>query len=50
MVVCWNRSNIGEGSGGDAWWYPDFPAVLGIARSSNWARGDLFPKFRMPTL
>jgi CubicO group peptidase (beta-lactamase class C family) len=50
MVVCWNRSDIGEGSGGDAWWYPDFPAVLGIARSSRWSAGDLFPKFGMPTL
>jgi hypothetical protein len=47
MVVCWNRSDIGEGPGGDAWWYPDFPAVLGIARSSRWSAGDLFPKFGM---
>ena len=49
MVVCWNRSDIGEGSG-DAWWYPDFPAVLGIARSARWSATDLFPKFGMPTL
>jgi CubicO group peptidase (beta-lactamase class C family) len=50
MVVCWNRSDIGEGTGGDAWWYPDFPAVLSVARSSSWGRGDLFPEFGMPTL
>lgn len=50
MVVCWNRSDIGEGSGGDAWWYPDFPAVLGIARTARWSSTDLFPKFGMPTL
>jgi len=50
MVVCWNRSDIGEGAAGDGWWYPNFPAVLGIARSSTWGRGDLFPGFGMPTL
>jgi hypothetical protein len=50
MVVCWNRSDIGEGAGGDGWWYPDFPAVLAIARSSTWGRGDLFTGFGMPTL
>ena len=50
MVVCWNRSDIGEGAGGDAWWYPDFPSILGIARTSTWGRADLFPNFRMPTL
>ena len=50
MVVCWNRSDIGEGAGGDAWWYPDFPAVLALARSARWSATDLFPKFGMPTL
>ena len=50
MVVCWNRSDIGEGPVGDGWWYPDFPAVLTIARSATWGRGDLFPRFQMPTL
>jgi CubicO group peptidase (beta-lactamase class C family) len=50
MVVCWNRSDIAEGAGGDGWWYPDFPAVLGAARSATWGPGDLFPGFGMPTL
>jgi CubicO group peptidase (beta-lactamase class C family) len=50
MVVCWNRSDIGEGAGGDAWWYPNFPSLLAIARSSTWGRSDLFPHFQMPTL
>lgn len=50
MVVCWNRSDIGEGPVGDGWWYPDFPAVLGVARLANWGKSDLFPKFGMPTL
>ena len=39
-----------RGTGGDAWWYPDFPAVLTIARSARWSATDLFPKFGMPTL
>jgi CubicO group peptidase (beta-lactamase class C family) len=50
MVVCWNRHDIGEGSGGDNWWYPDFPAVLDVARSTDWGSSDLFPTFGMPTL
>jgi len=50
MVVCWNRHDIGEGAAGDGWWYPDFPAVLDIARSTAWGRGDLFPNFGMPPL
>lgn len=50
MVVCWNRSDIGEGPVGDGWWYPDFPAVLSLARSATWGKADLFPKFGMPTL
>ncbi|MET0939034.1 MAG: serine hydrolase [Gaiellaceae bacterium] len=50
MVVCWNRSDIGEGPVGDGWWYPDFPVVLGLARSATWGKADLFPKFGMPTL
>jgi CubicO group peptidase (beta-lactamase class C family) len=50
MVVCWNRSDIGEGMLGDGWWYPDFPAVLGIARTVRWGRRDLFRQFGMPSL
>lgn len=47
MVVCWNRHGIAEGSAGDGWWYPDFPAVLNIARAHSWGNGDLFPAFGM---
>lgn len=50
MVICWNRSDIGDGAGGDGWWYPDFPAVLNAARASTWGAGDLFPQFGMPSL
>jgi CubicO group peptidase (beta-lactamase class C family) len=50
MVVCWNRSDIGEGTLGDGWWYPDFPAVLSVARTVRWGRRDLFRQFGMPTL
>ena len=31
-------------------WYPDFPAVMNIAKSTNWGAGDLFPQFGMPSL
>ncbi len=48
MVVNWNRSDIAEG-GTDAWWYPDFPAVLTAARAHNWESTDLFPYFGMPS-
>jgi CubicO group peptidase (beta-lactamase class C family) len=50
MVLCWNRSDITEGSGGDAWWYPDYPALLNIARAQAWGNQDLFPGFGMPSL
>ena len=48
MVVNWNRSDIAEG-GTDAWWYPNFPAVLTAARAHNWESTDLFPHFGMPS-
>jgi CubicO group peptidase (beta-lactamase class C family) len=48
MVVNWNRSDIAEG-GTDAWWYPDFPAVLTAARAHTWDSTDLFPHFGMPS-
>jgi len=48
MVVCWNRSGLGEGSPlSDGWWYPEFPAVLGAARANAWGTSDLFPVFGM---
>ncbi|GAA1953219.1 serine hydrolase [Microbacterium deminutum] len=50
MVLCWNRHDIGEGAGGDGWWYPDFPLLLNAARSLAWAGDDLFPTFGMPSL
>jgi CubicO group peptidase (beta-lactamase class C family) len=31
-------------------WYPDFPAVMNIAKKVNWGSGDLFPQFGMPSL
>jgi hypothetical protein len=50
MVVYWSRHDLGEAQIRDAWWYPDFPAVLDIARTSSWGAGDLFPVFGMPTM
>lgn len=49
MVVCWNRSDITEGSARDSWWYPDFPAVLDAARANAWGTSDLFPVYGMPS-
>ena len=49
MVICWNRSDIAEG-GSDGWWYPDYPALLTIARAQSWQATDLFPGFGMPSL
>jgi hypothetical protein len=48
MVLCWNRSDITEGSN-DGWWYPDFPALLNAARAHTWSTTDLFPTFGMPS-
>jgi hypothetical protein len=31
-------------------WYPDYPAVMNIAKSIAWGRADLFPQFGMPSL
>jgi CubicO group peptidase (beta-lactamase class C family) len=47
MVIAWNRSDITEGSGGDSWWYPDYPALLSVVRSTPWGAADLFPHFGM---
>jgi CubicO group peptidase (beta-lactamase class C family) len=49
MVVNWNRHDIAEG-GSDGWWYPDFPALLDVARAHSWGTTDLFPAFGMPPL
>jgi CubicO group peptidase (beta-lactamase class C family) len=31
-------------------WYPDYPAVMDIAKSTDWGTSDLFPHFGMPSL
>ena len=31
-------------------WYPDYPAVMNIAKSVSWSAEDLFPYFGMPSL
>jgi hypothetical protein len=31
-------------------WYPDYPAVMNIAKSASWGAADLFPEFGMPSL
>jgi CubicO group peptidase (beta-lactamase class C family) len=48
MVVCWSGKLIAQYQGQD--WYPYFPAVMNIAKSTSWGSGDLFPQYGMPTL
>jgi hypothetical protein len=31
-------------------WYPDFPAVMNVAKSTNWGTTNLFPQFGMSPL
>ena len=31
-------------------WYPDYPAVMNIAKAAAWGPQDLFPQFGMPSL
>jgi CubicO group peptidase (beta-lactamase class C family) len=31
-------------------WYPDYPSVMNIAKSTDWGSTDLFPQFGMPSL
>ena len=34
----------------DVKWYPDFPAVMSIARMTTWSDADLFGEFGMTRL
>jgi CubicO group peptidase (beta-lactamase class C family) len=34
----------------DQSWYPDYPAVMNIAKTVSWGLADLFPQFGMPSL
>jgi CubicO group peptidase (beta-lactamase class C family) len=31
-------------------WYPDYPAVMNVAKAASWGAADLFPQFGMPSL
>jgi hypothetical protein len=31
-------------------WYPDYPNVMNIAKTTSWGPTDLFPQFGMPSL
>ncbi|HMF96410.1 MAG TPA: serine hydrolase [Vicinamibacterales bacterium] len=31
-------------------WYPDYPTVMNIAKSTGWGSGDLFPQYGMASL
>jgi len=43
--MCWGAPPFAAGN-----WYPDFPAVMNIAKAANWGNADLFPQFGMPSL
>jgi len=34
----------------DPSWYPDYPAMMNIAKKVAWGPADLFPSFGMPSL
>jgi CubicO group peptidase (beta-lactamase class C family) len=45
FAMCW-----GGKPGAAAGWYPDFPAVMGVAKAALAGAPDLFPQFGMPSL
>jgi len=45
FAMCWGAPPFAAGN-----WYPDFPAVMNIAKAANWGNADLFPQFGMPSL
>jgi CubicO group peptidase (beta-lactamase class C family) len=48
MAVCWSGKLIAPYQGQS--WYPYFPGVMDIAKSTSWGSGDLFPLYGMPSL
>ena len=45
LIMCWAGTGVA-----DATWYPDFPAVMNVARNIDWGSTDLFPLYGMPSL
>ena len=45
LAMCWG----GKASAAPNW-YPDYPAVMDIAKAAAWGTSDLFPTFGMPSL
>lgn len=45
FAMCWG----GQATAGSGW-YPDYPAVMDIAKNAFANAGDLFPQFGMPSL
>jgi len=51
VLVLWSESVTKGGKATAATsWYPDYPAVMNIAKNAAWGSGDLFPQFGMPSL
>jgi CubicO group peptidase (beta-lactamase class C family) len=45
FAMCWGGSSTAAAN-----WYPDYPAVMNIAKGVAWGPADLFPSFGMPSL
>ena len=45
FALCW--AGVTDG---DVHWYPDFPAVMNVARKIDWGSADLFEQFGMRSL
>lgn len=48
FAMCWAGKLIAPYKGKG--WYPDFTAVMDIAKATRWPAADLFPQYGMPSL
>jgi hypothetical protein len=48
FTMCWAGKNIAPYEGKA--WYPDFDAVMSIAKNVNSGTNDLFPQYGMASL
>ena len=48
FAMCWAGKEIANYQGNS--YYPNFDAVMSIARQTNWGTSDLFPMYGMPPL
>jgi len=48
FAMCWAGKLIAPYKGGS--WYPNFEAVMDVAKATSWPAADLFPQYGMPSL